>query len=64
MVLTIRITGADEIKSHWIKVKNRIIDEVLQRQSTKVDLVTGATESSRGLLEAIENARKKSYKGD
>jgi len=33
-----------------------LIDMVIEYNSTDVDAVTGATESSRGFLEAIENA--------
>ena len=33
-----------------------LIDAVIEYNSTDVDAVTGATESSRGFLEAVENA--------
>jgi uncharacterized protein with FMN-binding domain len=34
----------------------RLLDLVLETNSTEVDAVSGATESSRGFLEAVENA--------
>ncbi|MFC2091832.1 FMN-binding protein [Elusimicrobiota bacterium] len=55
----IEIISSKEIKLYWDRVRNTILREVLGQQSTKVDTVTGATESSRGLLEAIEDAKKK-----
>jgi hypothetical protein len=33
-----------------------LIDTVIEYNTTDVDVVTGATESSRGFLEAVENA--------
>jgi uncharacterized protein with FMN-binding domain len=33
-----------------------IIDEVIKKQSLKVDVVSGATESSKTILKSIENA--------
>ncbi|WP_090446333.1 FMN-binding protein [Natronincola peptidivorans] len=33
-----------------------LVDKVLENQSTKVDIVTGATSSSKVILKAIENA--------
>jgi len=38
-----------------------LIDAVIEYNSTDVDAVTGATESSRGFLEAIENAILKQW---
>jgi uncharacterized protein with FMN-binding domain len=34
----------------------RIVDDVLERQSLRVDVVSGATASSKAILKAIENA--------
>lgn len=60
----INILESSEIRKYWIIARDTVIREVLRRQDTSVDAVTGATESSRGLLEAIENARKKAYSGN
>lgn len=39
-----------------------VIDQVLKKQSTKVDTVSGATYSSKGILEAIKDALSKAKK--
>lgn len=33
-----------------------IVDDILEKQSLKVDVVSGATESSKTILKAVENA--------
>lgn len=55
----ISVLESDEVGNYWTPVKDKIITEVLKNQHTDIDSVTGATESSQGLLEAIKNARKK-----
>ncbi len=56
-----RITAIEEI-SHsetrqiWSNAWNTLREEVLDRQTLNVDTVSGATGSSRGILEAMENA--------
>ncbi|MFH1415223.1 MAG: FMN-binding protein [Elusimicrobiota bacterium] len=60
----INILDSSEIRNYWIIARDTVIREVLRRQDTSVDAVSGATESSHGLLEAIENARKKAYSGN
>jgi uncharacterized protein with FMN-binding domain len=37
-------------------VENKLIKEVIDNQSTKVDTISGATISSKAILKAIENA--------
>ncbi len=39
--------------------KKPIIDAIIEAQSTEVDVVSGATYSSLGIIEAVENAMKK-----
>jgi uncharacterized protein with FMN-binding domain len=41
----------------------RIVDEVLERQSLDVDAVSGATASSKAILKAIENAIRSGENG-
>lgn len=55
----IRVVESDEVGKYWDPVKDKIITEVLKNQSADIDSVTGATESSLGLLEAIKDARKR-----
>lgn len=40
----------------------KVTDAMIENQSTEVDTVTGATYSSRGILEAVENALKEAWK--
>ena len=56
----IKVMKSDEIKKYWVLAKENIISEVLKKQDVDIDAVSGATQSSIGLLEAIKDARKKS----
>ena len=38
------------------RAKNRIFQEMISRQNTDVDAVSGATYSSNGLIEAVNKA--------
>ncbi|WP_347562622.1 FMN-binding protein [Clostridium sp. HV4-5-A1G] len=40
-------------------VEDTIPDEIISAQSSSVDTVSGATYSSRGLIEAVQNALDK-----
>ena len=62
LMTKIEVIKSEEIKAKWLPAKEKIIERVLSSQSLDVDVVTGATASSKGLLEAIEDARKKVYK--
>lgn len=43
-------------KSYMERAKNRIFQEMISRQNTGVDAVSGATYSSNGLIEAVNKA--------
>lgn len=45
--------------SLYREVNESIISRVVENQSLKVDVVTGATVTSKALLKAIENALEK-----
>jgi uncharacterized protein with FMN-binding domain len=54
-----KITNITFIKGQTFRVadiENKLIKEVIDNQSTKVDTISGATISSRAILKAIENA--------
>lgn len=51
------ITEAEDDTAFLEKAK-RILSDVVTAQSTKVDMVSGATFSSKGIVEAIKNALK------
>lgn len=51
----------------FVERAKTVIDRVLKKQTTKVDTVSGATYSSKGILDAIKNAlteAKKATKGE
>lgn len=50
----INILGKPKISLE--EIPQKMIEKVLQKQSLKVDVVTGATASSKAILKAIENA--------
>lgn len=60
----ITIIKADEVEKYWAKVREKIISEVLKEQNININSVTGATKSGHGLLEAIQDARKRAHKRD
>ncbi|MFW6134082.1 MAG: FMN-binding protein [Elusimicrobiota bacterium] len=62
-ITEIKIIESNEVEKYWNPVKNELIDKVIRKQTTEVDGITGATASSRGLLEAINDAREKAYIG-
>ena len=55
-----------EILQHqaWrgVKAEATIVDRIIASQSTKVDAVSGATNSSRVIMNAVQNAIEKAYK--
>jgi uncharacterized protein with FMN-binding domain len=61
-----RIAEIDLIKhfSSWIgKKANEIIPQrIVEQQSTRVDAVSGATNSSRVIMNAVQEAVEKAYK--
>lgn len=54
-IQNIQITSAEDDQTFLSKAK-AILEQVKQRQNTDVDVVSGATFSSRGILEAVNNA--------
>ena len=54
-----------EIVEHWQlmgkKAEQPIIERIIARQCTKVDAVSGATNSSRVIMNAVQKAVEKSY---
>ncbi|NLB35167.1 MAG: FMN-binding protein [Elusimicrobia bacterium] len=57
----IRTLQSDEVREYWNRVIKELKPQVIDRQSTDIDTLTGATESSRAFLEAVENAMDKAY---
>lgn len=54
---TIEVVNKDDTDGIFAAVKDNLIPEVIKKQTTEgVDTVAGATGSSKGTLEAINNA--------
>jgi len=52
------IVVADSVENRFVGAEaiEELIDTVIMYNSTDIDAVSGATETSRGFLEAVENA--------
>ena len=58
-IVKIAILERQEVVEYWSKVREKIPQEILEKQSIDVDMVSGATYSSKGLIEAVTNALEK-----
>ena len=63
-----RIAGID-ITSHWAsgigkKAEPVIRQRIIEKQSTNVDALSGATNSSRVIMQAVQDALEKAYAGN
>lgn len=54
----IQITSHDGEDDAFFQRAKTIVDQIIQNQSTKVDVISGATYSSQGILEGVGNALK------
>lgn len=61
-IVSIEINEKSDDEPFFTNAKEGIINNILKQQNTSVDTVTGATYSSKGLLEAINNALAKARK--
>jgi len=48
--------------SKYSKMAEAVAEKVMDRQQNNVDVITGATTTSKAFLKAIENALKKGYR--
>ena len=55
-IVKIAILERQEVIEYWSKVREKIPQEILEKQNIDVDMVSGATYSSKGLIEAVTNA--------
>lgn len=60
-ITSIKVTKSEDDKSFLDNAK-LLIPDIIQKQSTDVDTVSGATYSSNGIIEAVQNALKKAEK--
>lgn len=55
------VTKSEDDEKYFTRAKD-LLKTVVEKQSTQIDVVSGATFSSKGILEAIENAVKEAQK--
>lgn len=53
---SVEVTGVDADDMSYVERAKGVIDQIIQKQSLKVDAVSGATYSSRGIVAAVRNA--------
>lgn len=58
-IVEIAVLEQQEVIEYWSKIKEKIPQEILEKQNIDVDMVSGATYSSKGLIEAITDALEK-----
>ena len=54
-ITSIEILSASDDEPFFGRAKG-LIDQIIKKQSTKVDMVSGATYSSKGIISAVKNA--------
>ncbi len=59
VILAIHVTDASHEDGAYFDAAQGVIDEMLAAQSTEVDVVSGATFSSNGIIHAVEDALEK-----
>ncbi len=60
----IEVVQNSEIKNYWSKVEKKVLPYIVEKGTSQIDAKTGATKSVRGLIEAIEDAKRQSYRGN
>ena len=60
----IQVLYSEDIERYWNPVLDKLKPAVIEKQTTDIDAVTGATSSSRGFLNAVRDAKRKAYKGN
>jgi electron transport complex protein RnfG len=58
-IVKIAILEQQEVVEYWSKVREKIPQEIMEKQSMDIDGVSGATHSSKGLIEAVTDALEK-----
>jgi len=62
-IVDIRVTSHSDTPAIAEPAFNELAEQVLETQSTDIDAVSGATDTSRGFLQAIEQARNEAEGG-
>lgn len=61
-IISARATKADQETPDYFRQAEIIFDEVVKKQSVEVDVVTGATYSSNGIINGLKEALEKAEK--
>ena len=61
-ITDITIVSREDDDPYFSKAKTKLLPEVISRQNTSIDVVSGATYSSEGILSAIDQALNKAKK--
>jgi uncharacterized protein with FMN-binding domain/Pyruvate/2-oxoacid:ferredoxin oxidoreductase delta subunit len=57
-ITDVKVDQINDTAGYYEKAENGIPNEIIQAQSTNVDVVSGATHSSDGIISAVKNALK------
>ena len=57
-ITLIKVLEAADETSEYLEQAKKVIDRILKAQNTAVDIVSGATYSSRGIIDAVSDALK------
>ncbi len=64
LINDIRVTEFEDLETYFKEAEEKVIERVLEKQKTDIDVVTRASYSRDGILEAIEDAIKQAVKRD
>ncbi|MGM0568304.1 MAG: FMN-binding protein [Elusimicrobiota bacterium] len=59
MIEDVNVVETSDIEKYFLPAKEKVVSWVLKEQNTDVDVITEATKSKQGLIEAIEDALEK-----
>ena len=62
-IKAILITDHKNEDDRYFNQTKKVVDTIIDKQSLSVDTVSGATYSSKGIIEAVSNAMKAAKKG-
>lgn len=61
-IQSVKIIAAKDETPEYVEMMDSLTEEIIAGQSTDVDVISGATFSSKGVLEAVNNALSKAGK--
>ena len=64
VITAITAQSAEEDPWYFEQAEKPVIEAILAGQATEVDAVSGATYSSKGIMQAVENALEQAKNGD